>query len=70
MKKRKRTIRYIILGSLLLLVWLTQMLPFMGEIYARTIYPVSYTHLDVYKRQYRYGYRKYDLGPLRECHRK
>ena len=50
MKKRKRTIQYIILGSLLLLVWLTQMLPFMGEIYARTIYPVISYCLSFFSR--------------------
>ncbi|MFV0588445.1 DUF3810 domain-containing protein [Bacteroides reticulotermitis] len=39
MKKRKQTIRYSILGVLLLLVWLTQSLPAMGEAYARSVYP-------------------------------
>ena len=40
MKNRKRIIRYSVLGTLIVLVWLTQMLPALGEGYARTAYPV------------------------------
>ena len=40
MKNRKRIIRYSVLGTLIALVWLTQMLPALGEGYARTAYPV------------------------------
>lgn len=32
--KRKQKIRYIILGTLLLLIWTTQLIPAMGEGYA------------------------------------
>ena len=38
--KRKQKIRYIILGTLLLLIWTTQLIPAMGEGYARSVYPV------------------------------
>ena len=49
--KYKLKIRYIVLCTLLLVVWATQLIPAMGKIYAHSVYPVSYTHLDVYKRQ-------------------
>lgn len=39
-ENRKRIIRYSVLGTLIALVWLTQMLPALGEGYARTAYPV------------------------------
>lgn len=39
-ENRKRIIRYSVLGTLITLVWLTQMLPALGEGYARTAYPV------------------------------
>ncbi len=39
MKSRKQIIRYSILGTLLLVIWLTQLIPSWGEAYARSIYP-------------------------------
>lgn len=45
MKNRKRIIRYSVLGTLIALVWLTQMLPALGEGYARTAYPVHFIYL-------------------------
>lgn len=39
MKSRKQLIRYSILGTLLLVVWLTQLIPSWGEAYARSLYP-------------------------------
>ena len=48
--KYKLKIRYIVLCTLLLVVWTTQLIPAMGKIYAHSVYPViaytvSYTHL-------------------------
>lgn len=40
MVKRKLKIRYIVLGVLLLLVWATQQIPALGNIYSQTVYPV------------------------------
>lgn len=37
--KRKRIIRYSILGILLLAIWLTQLLPAVGTFYANSVYP-------------------------------
>lgn len=37
---RKLKIRYIILAVLLLTVWMTQFIPVVGEVYARSVYPV------------------------------
>lgn len=50
MKSRKQIIRYFILGALLLLVWLTQMIPSMGEAYARSVYPVISLGLSSFSR--------------------
>lgn len=50
MKKRKQIIRYSILGVLLLIVWLTQTIPAMGEIYARSAYPVISLCLSSFSR--------------------
>ena len=38
--KRKLIIRYILLGVLLLLVWMTQSIPALGNLYSQTVYPV------------------------------
>lgn len=38
--KRKLIIRYIPLGVLLLLVWMTQSIPALGNLYSQTVYPV------------------------------
>lgn len=38
--KRRLKIRYIVLGALLLLVWVTQWIPALGDLYARFVYPV------------------------------
>lgn len=38
--KRKLKVRYIVLGALLLLVWATQWIPALGNIYSQTVYPV------------------------------
>ena len=40
MMKRKLIIRYILLGVLLLLVWMTQSIPALGNLYSQTVYPV------------------------------
>ena len=40
MKSKKRVIRYSVLGTLIILVWVTQAIPAMGEGYARSVYPV------------------------------
>ena len=40
MMKRKLKVRYVVLGALLLLVWVTQWIPALGNIYSQTIYPV------------------------------
>ena len=44
--KRKLIIRYILLGVLLLLVWMTQSIPSLGNLYSQTVYPVisAYCH--------------------------
>lgn len=39
MKRREQLIRYSVLGALLLVVWLTMLLPTWGATYARSIYP-------------------------------
>ena len=38
--KYKLKIRYIVLCTLLLVVWATQLIPAMGRIYAHSVYPV------------------------------
>ena len=38
--KYKLKIRYIVLCTLLLVVWTTQLIPAMGKIYAHSVYPV------------------------------
>ncbi len=38
--KRKVKIRYIFLATLLLLVWLTQSIPALSDVYARSVYPI------------------------------
>lgn len=38
--KYKLKIRYIVLCTLLLVVWATQLIPAMGKIYAHSVYPV------------------------------
>ena len=48
--KRKQKIRYIILGTLLLLIWTTQLIPVMGEGYARSVYPVISFGLSSFSR--------------------
>lgn len=40
MMKRKLKIRYIVLGVLLLLVWMTQWIPALGVVYSQSVYPV------------------------------
>ena len=47
---KKITIRSIILGILLLLVLLTQMIPSLGEFYARSIYPLISLCLSSFSR--------------------
>ena len=39
MKKRKQLIRYSLLGILLLTVWMVQLIPSWGALYARSLYP-------------------------------
>ena len=38
--KYKLKIRYIVLCTLLLVVWATQLIPAMGKIYSHSVYPV------------------------------
>ena len=43
MMKKKPNVRYLALGALLILVWLTQWIPALATIYSQTIYPfISY----------------------------
>ena len=43
MMKNKPNVRYLALGALLILVWLTQWIPALATIYSQTIYPlISY----------------------------
>ena len=43
MMKNKPNVRYVALGALLILVWLTQWIPALATIYSQTIYPfISY----------------------------
>lgn len=44
LKNYIRDVRHIILGALLLFVWATQLIPFMGRVYAEEVYPtISFT---------------------------
>ncbi len=40
MMKNKPNVRYLALGALLILVWLTQLIPALATIYSQTVYPV------------------------------
>ena len=43
MMKKKPNVRYLALGAILILVWLTQWIPALATIYSQTIYPfISY----------------------------
>ena len=43
MMKNKPNVRYLALGAILILVWLTQWIPVLATIYSQTIYPfISY----------------------------
>lgn len=43
MMKKKPNVRYLALGAILILVWLTQWIPALATIYSQTIYPLSLT---------------------------
>ena len=63
--KRKLIIRYIPLGVLLLLVWMTQSIPALGNLYSQTVYPVISRVLSFFSnfREYHWSHRLSILCP-------
>ena len=53
--KRKLIIRYIPLGVLLLLVWMTQSIPALGNLYSQTVYPVILSLIHILKQLRKLG---------------
>ena len=64
--KRKLIIRYILLGVLLLLVWMTQSIPALGNLYSQTVYPVISRVLSFFSNLFPFAIG--DLFYFREHH--
>ncbi len=54
----KPNVRYLVLGVLLGLVWLTQLIPALGNVYSQTVYPCLFSYLSSFSKPVSFRHRR------------